>query len=234
MRVEPPQTESELLERARAIAGQSLRELTGACGGSAVPEDLRRHKGWVGELLERALGASAGSQPKPDFPDLGIELKTVPVRGDGYPLESTHVCTVPLSGTAGLRWTESLVRRKLARVLWIPIQGDTDVPLESRRIGMPLLWSPTPPQERQLEQDWEELMHYIGLGDLDQISASHGNYLQIRPKAADGAAMTETVGPDGVMTAALPRGFYLRASFTAEIIRTAYLLPSSRSSFNSK
>ena len=33
-----------------------------------VPNDLRRAKGWVGALIEKTLGASAGSRAGPSTP----------------------------------------------------------------------------------------------------------------------------------------------------------------------
>src|SRR5947199_4653637 len=59
-RMKPPRDEAELQVRLRRVAGRSLQEIADG-QGVAVPRDLRRHKGWVGQLLERALGASAGS-----------------------------------------------------------------------------------------------------------------------------------------------------------------------------
>jgi len=116
----PPESEEELRLRARRLAGWTLSDLAGHLG-ERVPLDLRRAKGWVGEALERALGGTSGSQPEPDFPHLGIELKSIPVGHDGLPRESTYVSTVPLIGHAGLRWEGSLVRRKLCRVLKMAI-----------------------------------------------------------------------------------------------------------------
>ncbi|MGL4506999.1 MAG: MutH/Sau3AI family endonuclease, partial [Aeromonas sobria] len=98
-----PQSEQELLSRAYAMAGFTLAQLA-AEAGVAVPRDLRRDKGWVGQLIELQLGASAGSRPEQDFPDLGIELKTIPIDPQGKPLETTFVCVAPLIGVSGQRW----------------------------------------------------------------------------------------------------------------------------------
>lgn len=54
--------------------------------------------------------------------------------------------------------------------MWIPIEGSRDIPLRDRHIGQPILWQPSVEQEHQLRQDWEELMDYIVLGKLDQIT----------------------------------------------------------------
>ena len=187
-----------------------------------MPRDLCRHKGWVGELLEHALGATAPSLPEPDFPHLGIELKTIPVHRNGRPRESTHICTVPLTDNVGLTWGNSLVRRKLARVLWIPIEAAPEIPLMERRIGPALLWGPSPEQEAVLKADFEELMDMVCLGQLERITAHYGIWLQIRPKAADSRAVTEGIGPSGKNVLTLPRGFYLRAAFTAELLSRHY------------
>ncbi len=218
-----PESERELLERAQILAGKSLSVVARQLG-RRTPRNLMGHKGWVGELLESALGAAAGSAPEPDFPALGVELKTIPVIRDGRPRESTYVCTAPLIDNVSARWETSLVHRKLQRVLWVPIEAEPSVPLPSRRIGTALLWSPSAQEEQRLKRDWEELMDLICMGELDQLRAHRGDCLQIRPKAANGQSLTEAIGQAGERIHTLPRGFYLRPSFTEAILREHFLL----------
>ncbi len=224
MLVPPPADEEELRARAQALAGQRLEQLAERLAWP-IPSDLRRAKGWMGELLERALGATGASLPEPDFRHIGVELKTIPIDHKGQPKESTYICTVPLRDTIGVRWEGSLVRRKLARVLWIPIEAAEDIPLSQRQVGMPLLWSPTPEQEAVLRADFEELMDMVCLGQLDKLTARYGTWLQIRPKAADSRALTRASGQAGEAILTLPRGFYLRPKFTAELLHSHYILP---------
>ncbi|MFQ2677086.1 DNA mismatch repair endonuclease MutH [Aeromonas caviae] len=219
-----PQSEQELLSRAYAMAGFTLAQLA-ATAGIPVPRDLRRDKGWTGQLIEWQLGASAGSRPEQDFPDLGIELKTIPVDPQGRPLETTFVCVAPLIGVSGQRWEESNVRNKLSRVLWIPVEGSRDIPVGDRRVGMPLLWSPNEEEEGLLRQDWEELMDMIVLGEVEQISARHGQVLQLRPKAANSKARTRAIGRNGQPIMTLPRGFYLKIEFTHQLLQRHFALP---------
>jgi DNA mismatch repair protein MutH len=218
-----PETEAELIARARALAGSTIAELAERFSLTA-PLDLRRHKGFVGALLERALGATAGSRAAPDFEALGIELKTLPVDARGRALESTFVCTIPLMEIGEVEWHSSRVRRKLSRVLWIPVQGERQIAVPERRIGEPLLWSLDAASEAALRFDWEELAGIIGRGDVETITGHIGRCLQIRPKAADSHARRRGVDADGARFAALPRGFYLRATFTSEILRQNYAL----------
>lgn len=219
----PPDSEAKLLAQAQRLAGFTLGEL-GQTAGLPVPQDLKRDKGWTGILLERWLGASAGSKPEQDFAALGVELKTIPVDNAGRPLETTFVCVAPLTGNSGVVWETSHVRHKLKRVLWIPVEGSREIPLAIRRVGSPLLWSPDEEEERQLRMDWEELMDLIVLGQVESITARHGEVLQLRPKAANSKALTEAVGTEGQRILTLPRGFYLKKNFTRALLARHFLL----------
>lgn len=211
-------TETELLNKAQWLAGFTLGEIADQLG-IPVPPDLRRDKGWVGILLETALGAKAGSKPEQDFAHLGIELKTIPVNAQGLPLETTFVSLAPLTNNHGITWQTSHVRHKLQKVLWITVEGSRDIPLRERRIGMPILWQPTAEQERRLQQDWEELMELIVFGRLNEINATLGEVLQLRPKGRNNQARAAAINAQGEKIQSLPLGFYLRKNFTVEILQ---------------
>jgi len=104
----------------------------------------------------------------------------------------------------------------------VPVEADAALPVAARRIGMALLWTPSPQQEAVLKQDWEELMELIVTGQLAQISARHGTWLQIRPKAANARALCTTFDDQGVPAETLPRGFYLRPAFTRTLLAQHY------------
>ena len=213
-----PQNLEQLLSQAQSIAGLTFGELADELH-IPVPPDLKRDKGWVGMLLERALGATAGSKAEQDFSHLGVELKTLPINAEGYPLETTFVSLAPLVQNSGVKWENSHVRHKLSCVLWMPIEGSRHIPLRERHIGAPILWKPTAEQERQLKQDWEELMDLIVLGKLDQITARIGEVMQLRPKGANSRSVTKGIGKNGEIIDTLPLGFYLRKEFTAQILK---------------
>lgn len=216
----PPRDEAELLGRARALSGLTVGEL-GEARGRPVPATAHRAKGLVGRLAEDALGATAGSKDQPDFEALGIELKTLPLDRQGKPRESTFVCSIALTRLAETDWEDSLVWRKLRRVLWLPIESDPALPLPARRIGAPILWSPSAEQEDALRADWEALAHMIGSGAIDRVTAHLGRVLQVRPKAAHARVRRRAPEEDGAFVWALPRGFYLRTGFTGGIVARA-------------
>lgn len=212
----PPASETDLLARAEALAGRTVGELAAALG-TALPVESRRAKGFVGELVERALGAPRSSASRPDFAELGVELKTIPLTASGQPRESTFVCSAPLREIAAEQWSSCGVRRKLARVLWVPIEAIDGGPLQARRIGRARLWSPTAEEEALLRADWEELAGVIGRGDVELLTAHSGQVLQLRPKGRNSRQRTRGADEGGAALSVAPRGFYLRASFTARL-----------------
>ena len=215
--VAPPASEQELMKRASAIIGFTLAQLA-ARYGVAMPTTNTRSKGWGGQLVEHALGASAGSISGPDFPQLGVELKTIPISLTGKPAESTYVCTAPLLPSPEMHFESSCVARKLARVLWFPVVSAPREPIAQRRLGRPSLWSPSADEWVLLRADFEEHIENIQLGRVGALTARHGQVLQIRPKGATAADRTPAVGPTGERIMTNPRGFYLRTSFTARAI----------------
>lgn len=217
IKIPPPATEAELWHRACDIAHQPLGTLA-AQMAMPLPPDLKRDKGWIGQMLEQVLGATAGSLAKPDFPHLSIELKTIPLKADGKPKESTYISIVPLLSSQLLTWRDSDVYHKLQRILWIPYFFDDALSPREWHLSQPVLWSPSVEEEAILKEDWEELMSLVQLGNLDQINARIGQYLQIRPKAMNAAVRTQGIGQEGVSVRTSPLGFYLRTVFTEKII----------------
>jgi len=211
----PPETLDALLERARKLAGVSVVDLAGR-EAFAIDGDAVKTKGKVGELLERALGAT-GVGAEMDFPELEVELKTVPIE-DGKPVESTFVCALPLGDVDRMEWATSWARRKLSRVLWVPIR-------DRQEVGEAVLWSPSPEQEAALKDDFEEIVGRIAIGDIEDLSAHVGRYMQLRPKAATGSVRTSAPGRDGDVVSTVPRGFYLRARFVGAILRDPRAMP---------
>jgi DNA mismatch repair protein MutH len=179
----PPLSENELLESASRISGKTLQQIANQ-HGIETPDNQLHHKGWVGQLLELSLGATASSLPEPDFQYIGVELK-------------------------------------ISRVMWLPIEADPDITLAERRIGSAILWSPDKEQEAALRRDWEELMDMIATGELEQITAHQGKYLQVRPKAANTKTLTKGIDSEGKEILTLPRGFYLRTKLTNQILHHA-------------
>ena len=210
-------TERELITKASLLRGTTLGELARQYE-LTVPSNTIKSKGWVGELLELALGATAGNRSVPDFESLGIELKTLPLTAQLQPKESTFVCSAPISNISASDWESSSVCKKLDKVLWVPFEADTSIDISLRRVGNIFLWSPSSQDIQILKRDWEEHMETIALGQIEEIDGRRGEYLQIRPKGYSSKDRTKTFDLDGAPLMSNPRGFYLRTLFTRKIL----------------
>ncbi len=67
-------------------------------------------------------------------------------------------------------------------------------------------------------------MESIGRGQVECITARHGEVLQQRPKAANGRVVTEAIGARGEPILTLPSGFYLKKNFTHALLARHFLL----------
>src|SRR5690606_12913861 len=148
-RAPPPSSFDELLARAKDLAGRRVADLAAQLG-AGLPSSTTHGKGFVGALVEAALGTTAGSKSEPDFVELGVELKTIPLDPSGAPRESTFVCTVPLAEISELEFEESPLWKKLARVLFVPVEADG--PLGERRFGASFLFEPTADERAALRR----------------------------------------------------------------------------------
>lgn len=209
--------EAELLARASLIEGLSLGQLASELQLTIPVHPLQR-KGWAGQAIELALGTTAGTRSLPDFLNLGIELKTLPINHLGKPSESTFVTTISLLTIHHENWAESPCFSKLKRILWVPIEAGKEIEFPHRRIGRAVLWSPSMAEQAVLAEDWSELSLMIGTGRLAEIDASLGSFLQVRPKAANSKSLCYGFDELGNKVLTLPRGFYLRSRFTETIL----------------
>jgi DNA mismatch repair protein MutH len=200
--------------RAEALRGHTVLEVAKALG-IAPPKVPRRAKGFVGTLVELALGADPQAGERPDFPQLGVELKTIPIHADGRPAESTFCCSIRMAAVDLEDWPGSRLARRLACVLFVPVTIAGAAEWSGRRFGAPLLWQPDAGELALLRADWEDLLGAIGSGRVP--SAHVGRVLQVRPKAANSGVRVLGATGDGPARV-LPLGLYLRRTFTAGIL----------------
>jgi DNA mismatch repair protein MutH len=214
--IDKPQSVTILNERAESLSGNTLGQIAHNLNVN-LPNNLNFNKGLIGQLIEHVLGASAGNLPIPDFPQLGIELKTIPISPNNKVLETTYVCTAPIP-PKDFHFDHSTVFKKLKNVLWIPYVVYKNEPISSYQFKSPIFWSPTEKQYQILRTDWEELTEMLSLGQFSYISSHIGTSLQLRPKAANSKQMIQVLDEHDNKIKIVPKGFYLRKTFTSNII----------------
>ncbi|MGZ6142479.1 MAG: MutH/Sau3AI family endonuclease [Myxococcales bacterium] len=210
--MEPPRDEAELRQRLSRLAGRRLAEIAAEHGIAAA-----KGKGWAGTLLEKALGATGSSRAEPDFPHLGIELKTIPIDERGRPLESCFVASLEMA-RYDLRWETSAVRKKLLRVAWVPVEA-----VGQRRCGSALIWSPSAGEREALRGDYEDIVALLAEGA--RVTARTGTWLQLRPKGRDARHLRWALDEEGALSRTAPRAFYLRRTFTAALLQRFFAAP---------
>jgi DNA mismatch repair protein MutH len=201
----------ELLHAARRLAGLEVTSVAG------------RGKGGVGQSVERALGLSPRFD-EVDDPDSGVEVKTLPVRlcdDVATVTEVTFVTTATPESLITETWLTSRARRKLRRVLFVPVVHDDN---DIVRFGAAFYWQPTPADDAVLRKDWEDLSDLVARGLGFAVTSRRGRWLHLRPKARDAAHTRRagTVDEDGVVVR--PQGFYLRRSLTQRVLEGAVVV----------
>ncbi len=219
----------ELLASARALVGTTMAEIADGLG-LPVPIGRVRTKGWAGTILERELGVR-GSHAGPDFPDLGVELKTVPVDARLVPRESTAVGQIDPIAIVNETWSESTVRRKLHRVLFVALEVRNRPAIGARvssvgdaRVRAVMLWSPSPEEDAVLKNDFDTIVQqFFRSGRATLITGHSGVALQVRPKGRNAADTRRALDESGAAIQIGRCGFYLRAGFVGRILRSGTL-----------
>ena len=224
LRQPAPMSTAELIVRAEALAGSSIGKLAAALG-TTIPKGRRSTKGFIGQLLEKALGADPEALDAPDFPGLGVELKSIPVADDTLlrPVESTFLSSISMAYADRATWESSRLRHKVSSVLWIPVEGKWKGDIAERVILKPRLWRASDAEVAALKADWMDLMGAIGAGNAAQLSGRDGKYIQVRPKAANSSVRVAAPSEHSV-DMQHPLGFYMRASATRGILQRGSML----------
>lgn len=204
--------ENLLQERLRPHWGKTL--------SSFGAQKNLNHKGWAGECLEEILEVSNKNGAGADFPEWGIELKTLPLNENFQVLENTFLSKISLPFYEG-RFEKSALYQKIRCIFWVPLIASRGAPLIERKIGQGFLWQMSPDELEIFEQDWDELAFFLRSGQFASISAHLGTALHIRPKAADSRDKVTITTLDG-RTTLVPLGFYLRRSFTQQLINQRF------------
>ncbi|WMY97698.1 MAG: MutH/Sau3AI family endonuclease [Arsenophonus sp.] len=206
-----------LLSKINQIIGLSLGDLAKRLK-IPIPYNLKKKKGWIGQLFDNFFGVNLIHQSNIDFPHLGIELKTIPINRYGKPSQNTFVCSLSYINSNNFNWFQSYIRYKLSHVLWILIEEDKKIPLKERKIINSFLWKPSKKEENCIQKDWEILMDIIVFGRLEQLNSYYSKILEIKVKSFYKKNQTMSINQNGFIFKNSPIAFYLKKDFTKTII----------------
>lgn len=214
-----PKTLGQLLAYCQAIAGKTVAQVAQKHAVELI-DNLQFNRGWLGNLIELALGAQAGSKPTQDFIELGVELKTLAITPTGGAKSDVFVSSLPTNSYMMQAWETSHVFYKLKKILFVPVESNPEVPLGQRRIGKAFFWSPNAQELEQMRQDWELIMQILTQHDYNALKSNVGKLLCVRVKALNSKQNVASKDLDGFNLNLPPLSFYLRRSFLNEILKT--------------
>lgn len=215
-----PKTECELINRAFKLSGMRLIDffnLSTPFVDKFISNNVKKTNGFLGQLMEVYLGASAKNLPIPDFPNLNIELKILPLNKYMFPKHPIKICyTSFYPSVNNIVWDSSLVKLKLNKVLWIPFESDNSIHISKRRICHPFLFN-LKKYEKIIKQDYENIKELLILGKKEYISSDLGEYLNIKPISSN-KKLTNTIDHNGELVKTNFIGFYLNIKFLKRIM----------------
>ena len=154
-------SESELMAYAKKLEGRRFSEICDSIG--KLDENHRKHtKGVAAKVIETEyFGIPSNSSQKPDFEELGIELKVSPLRyidrvGLYTTKERSVIKMVDYNEISkNKNWKENKISSKLKRVLYVLYLHDKEVNAWEWKVVKTFLWSPSLEQDAQIQTDYE-------------------------------------------------------------------------------
>lgn len=216
-----PETMEELLSRLNNLVGRSIGELA-LLAGVPLPVNNLASKGFAGQLVELFLGANAHNLSLPDFTQLNLEMKTIPLGVNLTPVESTFICATDLKSESFVPFEQSPLCHKLSNVLFVMLLAPKNFPMAERRILGYFFFKPNAEQLRIIKDDYQDFSDLVCSGQSESITGTMGSIIQMRPKGINGESLVQSRDSDGSLIYIKPRGFYLRRSFSSQLCRTFF------------
>jgi len=224
------ETIEELMIKAQAAEGKTFGEIdtTGRI------KNLRS-KGTLGNIIEESyFGYEINSVSKPDFENLGVELKVTPFKknknGTYSAKERLVLNIIDYMNEFKLTFETSSFMSKAAKMLIMLYQYKPDVEINDYQIFKAFLNEFSEEDLAVMRRDWETVVTKISNGEAHLISEADTMYLSASTKGANKLS----VRPQPYSSLmAKQRAFSLKASYMTGLIRK-YLTPEHMESFSKK
>lgn len=202
-----------LINKAKSLKGVTIRDLL-------KDKDFDKGKGAIGNIIEReGFGIANNNDARPDFEELGIELKVLPLKKNakgGYSVkERTKVCSINYKELIKENWDKSHARHKLDKILFVFYHYDKEDNNNSEILDY-LLFQLENSDEPLIKSDWERTKGLVEEGKAHLLSESQNVVLAASRSGA--GKLDEKKWPDQpnqtLSKKARQRAFSLKPSFT--------------------
>jgi len=203
----------EILERASALVGTTIGEALELTAPTLLPS--LRTKGDVGGLYERFFGVGGG-EAGPDFADVGIELKSVPLikkSGRWQAKERTAITQINYRSVCDLPFDESVLDVKTRRILFVFFAWHPNVPSSDFVTLGALLHARRPFDEALLRDAYEHVREMTLAGRAHELSEAQTPGVGACTKGSGANLVRQPFSE----TMARGRAFAFRSSFTTAL-----------------
>lgn len=207
-----------VVEYAKRLEGATLRTVLENVDG--VASENSRAKGSFGLALERwYFMYQNNSDSRPDFWEIGVELKSTPVirgkRGEVRPKERISLTQINYMSIVAETFETSSLKKKMSSLLvvfyeYLPGQSSLDFPIHKV-----VMWDLPESDYALIRADWEIIANKVRQGLAHELSGSDTLYLEAAPKAA--TSLNRRKQPYS-STLAKPRAFALKPSYVKSIL----------------
>ena len=215
----------ELMRVAKFLEGKTLAEISEEVQRSDRASRIRT-KGIAGYLVENGyFGIKKNSDPNPDIKNLGVEIKTCPIKYIAS--KGIYAVKEPLSlniinygeEVRSNSIKESSLYRKNKRILFIFYLYDKSLQRSQWKVKYVFLWDMDQKVIAELEPDYQKIIEKIKRGEAHRIHQTEHMWLTLCPKHVTGRKYTKQL--PGFPRAEI-RAFRLKSRYVALII-TRYL-----------
>lgn len=202
---------------ATQLVGKTLRETTGV---ESIDNPASR-KGSLGNAVEYYyFKFDPNSDSNPDFNEVGIELKTTPLKktkkGELVSKERLVLSMINYMDVIDETWETSAVLKKSEKILLLSYLHDPDRNPVDYEFYLAELWSIPDEDLYTIKRDWEVVVNKVREGRAHEISSGDTLYLEACTKAADSDVRCSQPYSD---IPAKPRAWALKRSYMTAVTK---------------
>ncbi len=206
-----PKDKDSILAYARRLEGKTLRQVTDL----GELDSPKQRRGTFGNAVEtHYFQYAANSDSAPDFVEVGLELKTTPLKqnkkGQLVAKERLVITMIDYNEVVHEDFEHSHLLDKASDILLVSYRYEDDKDPLDYQIEIAREWRVPERDLPQIKRDWETVVAKIQAGHAEDISGSDTIYLEACTKAANSSVLrTQPFS----QVKAKPRAWAFKASY---------------------
>lgn len=207
--------EQSIIEYASKLVGHSLREVTDV---KALADHKKRRGAFGNAVEELYFKYPINSDSNPDFAEVGLELKTTPMKenkkGDLVAKERLVITMIDYNKVVNESFEDSHFLEKSSNILLMAYKYEKGANPIDYKVILANKWNIPIEDYAQIKQDWETVVTKIQSCHAEDISGSDTLYLEACTKAANSSIRTTQPYSN---VPAKPRAWAFKASYMTTI-----------------